>query len=195
MRFSYASPARLADIPCLDAASLRAAILTQVAHGWRVLAFFGLPRALYAQGELALVAGNTAAAGLCCVMAHDQRQELWASRCLPLERYASMSQECPQLQRFEREVCEAWGIVPEGHPWLKPVRYTTPASGAERPGPAQCDHYRVEGGQVHEVAVGPVHAGIIEPGHFRFQCYGENVLNLEISLGFQYYKNNKRRYF
>ena len=65
MRFSYASPARLADIPCLDAASLRAAILTQVAHGWRVLAFFGLPRALYAQGELALVAGNTAAAGLC----------------------------------------------------------------------------------------------------------------------------------
>ena len=74
MRFSYASPARLADIPCLDAASLRAAILTQVAHGWRVLAFFGLPRALYAQGELALVAGNTAAAGLCCVMAHDQRQ-------------------------------------------------------------------------------------------------------------------------
>lgn len=44
MRFSYASPARLADIPCLDAASLRAAILTQVAHGWRVLAFFGLPR-------------------------------------------------------------------------------------------------------------------------------------------------------
>ena len=86
MRFSYASPARLADIPCLDAASLRAAILTQVAHGWRVLAFFGLPRALYAQGELALVAGNTAAAGLCCVMAHDQRQELWASRCLPLER-------------------------------------------------------------------------------------------------------------
>ena len=45
MRFSYASPARLADIPCLDAASLRAAILTQVAHGWRVLAFFGLPRA------------------------------------------------------------------------------------------------------------------------------------------------------
>ena len=95
MRFSYASPARLADIPCPDAASLRAAILTQVAHGWRVLAFFGLPRTLYAQGELALVAGNTAAAGLCCVMAHDQRQELRASRCLPLKRYASMSQEMP----------------------------------------------------------------------------------------------------
>ena len=46
--------------------------------------------------------------------------------------------------------------------------------------------YRVEGGEVHEVAVGPVHAGIIEPGHFRFQCYGENVLHLEIALGYQH---------
>lgn len=46
--------------------------------------------------------------------------------------------------------------------------------------------YRVEGADVHEVAVGPVHAGIIEPGHFRFQCYGENVLHLEIALGYQH---------
>ena len=46
--------------------------------------------------------------------------------------------------------------------------------------------YRVEGVDVHEVAVGPVHAGIIEPGHFRFQCYGENVLHLEIALGYQH---------
>jgi len=39
---------------------------------------------------------------------------------------------------------------------------------------------------VHEVAVGPVHAGIIEPGHFRFQCHGEEVFHLEISLGYQH---------
>ncbi|HEX6559051.1 MAG TPA: hypothetical protein VF021_06295 [Longimicrobiales bacterium] len=38
---------------------------------------------------------------------------------------------------------------------------------------------------VHEVAVGPVHAGVIEPGHFRFHCVGETVLNLEILLGYQ----------
>ena len=37
------------------------------------------------------------------------------------------------------------------------------------------DYYRVEGEEVHEVAVGPVHAGVIEPGHFRFQCHGERV--------------------
>ena len=42
------------------------------------------------------------------------------------------------------------------------------------------------GEEVHEVAVGPVHAGIIEPGHFRFQCHGENVYHLEISLGYQH---------
>jgi Ni,Fe-hydrogenase III large subunit len=44
----------------------------------------------------------------------------------------------------------------------------------------------VEGDEVHEVAVGPVHAGVIEPGHFRFQCHGERVFHLEIALGFQH---------
>jgi Ni,Fe-hydrogenase III large subunit len=48
------------------------------------------------------------------------------------------------------------------------------------------DFYRVEGEEVHEVAVGPVHAGVIEPGHVRFQCHGETVLHLEISLGYQH---------
>src|SRR5207245_832724 len=46
--------------------------------------------------------------------------------------------------------------------------------------------YRIEGDEVHEVAVGPVHAGVIEPGHFRFQCHGEDVMHLEISLGYQH---------
>jgi Ni,Fe-hydrogenase III large subunit len=47
-------------------------------------------------------------------------------------------------------------------------------------------YFTVEGEEVHEVGVGPVHAGVIEPGHFRFQCYGERVLHLEISLGYQH---------
>jgi Ni,Fe-hydrogenase III large subunit len=46
--------------------------------------------------------------------------------------------------------------------------------------------FAVEGEEVHEVAVGPVHAGIIEPGHFRFQCHGEKVFHLEIVLGYQH---------
>jgi Ni,Fe-hydrogenase III large subunit len=48
------------------------------------------------------------------------------------------------------------------------------------------DFYQMSGEEVHEVAVGPVHAGIIEPGHFRFQCHGETVYHLEISLGYQH---------
>lgn len=44
----------------------------------------------------------------------------------------------------------------------------------------------LKGASAHEVAVGPVHAGVIEPGHFRFQCMGEDVYNLQIFLGYQH---------
>jgi len=44
----------------------------------------------------------------------------------------------------------------------------------------------MQGDEIHDVAVGPVHAGVIEPGHFRFQCHGEDVFHLEISLGYQH---------
>ena len=52
--------------------------------------------------------------------------------------------------------------------------------------PGVTDFFQMAGDEVHEVAVGPVHAGIIEPGHFRFQCHGETVYHLEISLGYQH---------
>jgi Ni,Fe-hydrogenase III large subunit len=105
-----------------------------------------------------------------------------------------MTPLCPQVHLFEREIAEQFGLRPEGHPWLKPVRYCRSWTGtdawdrlASAPiEPAVGDFYRVEGEQVHEVAVGPVHAGVIEPGHFRFQCHGEEVFHLEIALGFQH---------
>jgi Ni,Fe-hydrogenase III large subunit len=46
--------------------------------------------------------------------------------------------------------------------------------------------YRIESEELHEVGVGPIHAGVIEPGHFRFICNGEKVLHLEIHLGYQH---------
>jgi Ni,Fe-hydrogenase III large subunit len=52
--------------------------------------------------------------------------------------------------------------------------------------PGVTDFFVMTGDEVHEVAVGPVHAGVIEPGHFRFQCHGERVYHLEISLGYQH---------
>jgi Ni,Fe-hydrogenase III large subunit len=74
---------------------------------------------------------------------------------------------------------------------LKPLRRHPPdhvPSGrrVESPDPDAYPFFRVEGEEVHEVAVGPVHAGIIEPGHFRFQAHGEQVLFLEIMLGYQH---------
>ena len=46
--------------------------------------------------------------------------------------------------------------------------------------------YNIDSEELHEVGVGPVHAGVIEPGHFRFICNGEKVLHLEIQLGYQH---------
>lgn len=93
--------------------------------------------------------------------------------------FPSLTLEHPQAHGFEREFFEEWKVRPEGHPWLKPVRFPQGQPGLT-------DFFEVSGEEIHEVAVGPVHAGVIEPGHFRFQCRGEEVLHLEISLGYQH---------
>ena len=111
------------------------------------------------------------------------------------DRYPSLTPSCPAAHWFEREIAEQWGVKPEGHPWLKPIRFhRSYCDGRDawdrEPGqaiaPCVTDYFRVEGEEVHEVAVGPVHAGVIEPGHFRFQCLGEHVFHLEIELGYQH---------
>lgn len=85
---------------------------------------------------------------------------------------------------FERDLWERHGIVYADHPWLKPVRY--PSDSAHGKTIDDYPFYRIEGGETHEVGVGPIHAGVIEPGHFRFQCVGEEVVHLEIKLGYQH---------
>ncbi len=96
--------------------------------------------------------------------------------------FAALTVEFPALHAFERELWEQHGVVPHGHPWLKPIR--SPGGGAGLP--AGAPFWRLDGKEVHEVAVGPVHAGVIEPGHFRFMCHGELVHHLEIRLGYQH---------
>ena len=98
--------------------------------------------------------------------------------------YPSITRVLPEAQAFERELWEDLGVEPQGHPWLKPLRKHPELSAREAAGPPH-PFFRADGPGVHEVAVGPVHAGIIEPGHFRFQCHGEEVLSLEIHLGYQ----------
>lgn len=94
--------------------------------------------------------------------------------------YPALTNDIPCLHWFEREIFEQHNITPENHPWLKPIRF----ENSDKPGVT--DYFTMQGNAVHEVAVGPVHAGVIEPGHFRFQCMGEDVYNLEIELGYQH---------
>jgi len=139
----------------------------ELGRGERLSSLFGVPD----NGELRLVA----------VLAFDAGNTLAVGRSLPFSgSFPALTPRHPQAHLFEREIWEQHGVRPEGHPWLKPVR-KDPGSG-----PAAGEYFRVTGSEIHEVAVGPVHAGIIEPGHFRFQCAGEQVLHLEIGLGYQH---------
>jgi Ni,Fe-hydrogenase III large subunit len=172
-----AEPAPLADVPLVPIAAFRTAILAAVRDECRVASYF----AREVVDGIELVA----------ILADDATSELGIVRTrLAGDRFESLTPECPQVQLFEREIAEQYGVEPVGHPWLKPVRFHQSwrpgHSVFPEPVPGVMDFFRVEGDEVHEVAVGPVHAGVIEPGHFRFQCHGEHVFHLEIALGYQH---------
>ncbi|MHC1711884.1 MAG: NADH-quinone oxidoreductase subunit C [Solidesulfovibrio sp.] len=174
MEFSHHESLAITDVPALAIADFRREIIAHVADGWRVMALFGLP--------------GDGGPGLAAIVGRDLDGQLAFWHTVPLSHYEALTPECPQCHWFEREIYEQWGIVPEGHPWLKPIRFTTSPTRPDgsRPAPGVTDYFQIRGAEIHEVAVGPVHAGIIEPGHFRFQCSGEDVFHLEISLGFQH---------
>ncbi|MBI3986366.1 MAG: hydrogenase [Lentisphaerae bacterium] len=169
-------------IPRVDIATFRDAVIGAVSAGERLSALFAVPEKRLDPG----------AAGfrLLAVLARDADGTLSVVSATVAEAYPALTPACLQAQGFEREIHEQWGLLPEGHPWLKPLRfqarYPDAAGSSAAPTIGLTDFFRLEGDEVHEVAVGPVHAGIIEPGHFRFQCHGENVYHLEISLGYQH---------
>ncbi len=165
-------------VPRESVGGFGATVCGAVADGWRIVSLFGMPE------------GNDRTC-LVAILADDARGELGATSALVGEQYPALTPACPQAHVFEREIAEQCGVVPEGHPGLKPLR-RHPADHlptAGRPRTVNREAYpffRMAGDEVHEVAVGPVHAGIIEPGHFRFQAHGEQVLFLEIMLGYQH---------
>ncbi len=97
----------------------------------------------------------------------------------------SLSEKIFALHIFEREIHENFSVEFSYHPWLKPVRFAHNRANKELQ-VNDYPFYSIRSEELHEVGVGPIHAGIIEPGHFRFICNGENVLHLEIQLGWQH---------
>jgi len=106
----------------------------------------------------------------------------------------------PAAQRLERHARDLWGIDWTDHP--DPRRWTRHQAWSEKDAPLAADFpvagrhvgetppdreypfLQAQGGGAHEIPVGPIHAGIIEPGHFRFQAAGETILRLEERLGY-----------
>jgi len=190
----------LAEIPAASFADFREQILQFTENGARIASLFGQP-------------AGTDRLRLFALLANDAEGQLTLCSTEVADNYPSLTPVCAQAHWFEREIAEQWGIRPEGHPWLKPIRFhkSFRAGGTGVPpvsfdihnfapesethgrdarattiAPGVTNFFSMDGDEIHEVAVGPVHAGIIEPGHFRFQCHGEHVFHLEISLGYQH---------
>lgn len=166
------------DIPAVDLDGFTQSLMDFINEGGSIVQFFA-----YSDGDR-----NK----LLAVLRND---DLYVIETEVGDAFPSLTRATSKkFHMFEREIAEQYGIRPMGHPWLKPVRYHANYQGfpdifgndytADIPG--NYEFFRVEGESIHEVAVGPVHAGIIEPGHFRFQCAGEEVLHLEIQLGYQH---------
>ena len=123
---------------------------------------------------------------LYAVLADDGSRslDLLAAEAREVETLMSMTAERPAMHAFERGIHEAYGVAFAGHPWLKPLRY----AHDRKAGGDIYDYpfFDIQSEEFHRVGVGPIHAGIIEPGHFRFICEGEKIHHLEIQLGWQH---------
>ena len=119
--------------------------------------------------------------------------------------YPDLAHAFPYAGRMQRAVCDLLGIVAQGaadiRPWLQhgawpadyfPLRRDSNVHSVGETPPQPYPYVRVDGEGVHEIAVGPIHAGTIEPGHFRFSVVGEKVLRLEERLGYAHRGVEKR---
>jgi Ni,Fe-hydrogenase III large subunit len=128
--------------------------------------------------------------------------QLWET-ALNGNTYRSLTATLPQTHWFERGLRDLFGIVAEQHPRFKPFLLhgayepnEIPLRSASLPKVAGLDRnfqfLEVKGEGIYELPVGPIHAGVIEPGHFRFSCLGETIVNLEIQLGWVHRGVEKR---
>lgn len=149
----------------------------QLAQGrWSLLALWGEPATVH----MALLEESSGTIG---VLSHECSQG----------RFPSVARCCPAAIRLERAIRDLYGLEaedgPDSRPWLDHGQWgvRAPLGGNTNSPVRDGTEYRflpVEGESLHRIPVGPVHAGIIEPGHFRFTANGEAVVRLEARLGY-----------
>lgn len=131
----------------------------------------------------------------------DEQERAWivVSQDVPSTHpaFVSLAKDIYSASLFEREIKEMFGIEPRGNPDLRrlrlhdevwpegfyPLRKDFVPPPQDTIGQGQYSFKRVEGEGIFEVPVGPVHAGVIGPGHFRFSAAGEPIIHLEQRLG------------
>lgn len=123
---------------------------------------------------------------ICCIANDEQNSVNISSSVVDVSQsLLSFSKHNLVFEKFEREIHENFAIDYTDHPWLKPVRFPFNRLNKNTT-VADYPFFTIASEELHEVGVGPIHAGIIEPGHFRFICNGEQILHLEIQLGYQH---------
>ena len=158
------------EIPFLDKHNFHDSVSEGLSNGFRMLGLFPVNKDN--SHKIISILADSLSSSLYIIGGEFPKDKL---------EFESFANQFPQTNYFECELAENFGYMPVDHPWLRPVRKQKVILGNK---PYQ--FYKLEGDEVHEVAVGPIHAGVIEPGHFRFQCHGELVYHLEINLGYQH---------
>jgi Ni,Fe-hydrogenase III large subunit len=157
-------------------ASVWAFAASELAHGrWKLLGLWGEPSTVH----MAIMDGDTFEIAI-------------VSLDCPDRSFPSVGKHHPPALRLERTINDLFGLSAEGlpdtRPWLDHDRWGVLFPLGDRiEGLAEISPYPflpTEGDGLHQIAVGPVHAGIIEPGHFRFTASGETVVRLEQRLGY-----------
>ena len=148
----------------------------ELAHGrWSLLGLWGEPAAVH------------------MAIMDEQTTELAViSLDCPNQTFPSVGRHHPPALRLERTIHDLFGLSaessPDARPWLDHNRWGVRFPLGDRidalPMTARYAFLAAEGDGLHQIAVGPVHAGIIEPGHFRFTASGETVVRLEERLGY-----------
>ncbi|GAB4365994.1 MAG: NADH-quinone oxidoreductase subunit C [Kiloniellaceae bacterium] len=142
---------------------------------WTLLGLWGEPAAVY-MALFEAASGDAAVVSLAC----------------PDGRFPSVGGRHAPALRLERSLRDLFGLQPKGlgdpRPWLDHGRWETctplAVTADARPAVGDYNFLPADGDSLHQIPVGPVHAGVIEPGHFRFTASGETVVRLEARLGY-----------